>query len=94
MVCFYEDGFNHSKLLVCDDELCTCGSSNVDFRSFENNFEANIFFYDHNMAMRMKQVFIDDLRHCTIVSNVDDLPRGSFLHRLLQSLVRLVSPLM
>lgn len=94
VVCFYEDGFNHSKLLVCDDELCTCGSSNVDFRSFENNFEANIFFYDHNMAMRMKQVFIDDLRHCTIVSNVDDLPRGSFLHRLLQSLVRLVSPLM
>ena len=94
VVCFYEDGFNHSKLLVCDDELCTCGSSNVDFRSFENNFEANIFFYDHNMAMRMKQVFIDDLRHCTIVSNVDDMPRGSFLHRLLQSLVRLVSPLM
>ena len=93
-VCLYEAGFNHSKLLVCDDELCTCGSSNVDFRSFENNFEANIFFYDHNMAMRMKQVFIDDLRHCTIVSNVDDLPRGSFLHRLLQSLVRLVSPLM
>ena len=46
------------------------------------------------MAMRMKQVFIDDLRHCTIVSNVDDLPRDSFLHRLLQSLVRLVSPLM
>ena len=94
VVCFYEDGFNHSKLLVCDDELCTCGSSNVDFRSFENNFEANIFFYDHNMAMRMKQVFIDDLRHCTIVSSVDDMPRGSFLHRLLQSLVRLVSPLM
>ena len=94
VVCFYEDGFNHSKLLVCDDELCTCGSSNVDFRSFENNFEANIFFYDHNMAMRMKQVFVDDLRHCTIVSNVDDMPRGSFLHRLLQSLVRLVSPLM
>ena len=94
VVCFYEDGFNHSKLLVCDDELCTCGSSNVDFRSFENNFEANIFFYDHDMAMRMKQVFIDDLRHCTIVSNVDDMPRGSFLHRLLQSLVRLVSPLM
>ena len=46
------------------------------------------------MAMRMKQVFIDDLRPCTIVSNVDDLPRDSFLHRLLQSLVRLVSPLM
>ena len=40
----YEPSFNHSKLLVCDDSLCTCGSTNVDFRSFENNFEANAFF--------------------------------------------------
>ena len=40
-VWLYEAGFNHSKVLVCDDNLCTCGSTNVDFRSFENNFEAN-----------------------------------------------------
>ena len=44
MISFYCAGFNHSKLLVCDDSLCTCGSTNVDFRSFENNFEANVFF--------------------------------------------------
>ena len=24
----YKDGFNHSKLLICDDEVCTCGSAN------------------------------------------------------------------
>ncbi len=45
-VYFYEAGFNHSKLLVSDDKICSCGSTNVDFRSFENNFEANAFFFE------------------------------------------------
>lgn len=45
-VYLYTAGFNHSKLLVSDDDLCTIGSTNIDFRSFENNFEANAFFFD------------------------------------------------
>ena len=63
MICFYCAGFNHSKLLVCDDSLCTCGSTNVDFRSFENNFEANVFFYDKEMALKMKEVFLTGRVH-------------------------------
>ena len=45
-VLFYDRGFNHSKLLVSDDLLATIGSTNVDFRSFEHDFESNVFFYD------------------------------------------------
>lgn len=93
-ICLYEDGFNHSKLLVCDDMLCTCGSTNVDFRSFENNFESNIFFYDRDMALRFKQIFIDDLEHCTLIENIDDLPHRNFRQRLWESVVRLLSPLL
>ena len=93
-ICLYEDGFNHSKLLVCDDMLCTCGSTNVDFRSFENNFESNIFFYDRDMALRFKQIFITDLEHCTLIENVADLPHRNFGQRLWESVVRLLSPLL
>lgn len=93
-ICLYEDGFNHSKLLVSDDMLCTCGSTNVDFRSFENNFESNIFFYDRDMALRFKQIFIDDLEHCTLIENIDDLPHRNFRQRLWESVVRLLSPLL
>ena len=93
-VYFYNDGFNHSKLLVSDDKVCTCGSSNVDFRSFENNFEANIFFYDRNMAQRIKRVFERDMEHCIVVHTVDQLPRNAFHTRLWMSLVRLLSPLL
>jgi cardiolipin synthase len=45
-VFLYKAGFMHSKLMVIDDALVTCGSTNADFRSFENNFEANVFIYD------------------------------------------------
>ena len=93
-VLLYTAGFNHSKLLVCDDSLCTCGSANVDFRSFENNFEANIFFYDRTMALRMKQVFLDDEAHCTTIDNVRELTHCPFRLRLWESVVRLISPLL
>lgn len=94
-VYFYQDGFNHSKLLVSDDTLCTCGSTNIDFRSFENNFEANLFFYDSETAMRMKQVFLDDMQHCTLANeHVSRHPGRPFGRRLWESITRLLSPLL
>lgn len=93
-VYFYKAGFNHSKLLVADDSLCTCGSTNIDFRSFENNFEANIFFYDEELALRMKQVFLTDQESCVLIDRLTDFMRRPFLNRLWESLVRLLAPLL
>ena len=93
-VYLYQDGFNHSKLLVCDDSVSTVGSTNVDFRSFEHNFESNIFFYDHDLTMRLKQVFLDDLTHCTVAETTADLPHTPFYTRLWQASARLLSPLL
>ena len=93
-VYLYEKAFNHSKLLVSDDNLCSCGSTNVDFRSFENNFEANAFFYDEGMSLRLKKVFLDDLSHCLLVDDISYFVKRPFLQRLFESLVRLLSPLL
>ena len=93
-VYLYERCFNHSKLLVCDDSLCTCGSTNIDFRSFENNFEANVFFYDEAMACRMKEVFLKDQEESVLLDDVTNLSHRSFAQRLWESLVRLLSPLL
>ncbi|MBR1468932.1 MAG: cardiolipin synthase [Prevotella sp.] len=90
----YEGTFNHSKLLVSDDSICTCGSTNIDFRSFEHNFEANMFFYDAEVASRFKQVFFDDLQHCSRIEDELQMQRRPFLHRLWESLLRLFSPLL
>ncbi|WP_315341421.1 cardiolipin synthase [Hoylesella oralis] len=93
-VYLYKAGFNHSKLLVADDSLCTCGSTNVDFRSFENNFESNIFFYDRDMALRFKQIFLADQELCNLIDSPTDIARRPFLQRLWESLTRLLSPLL
>ena len=93
-VYFYQAAFNHSKLLVCDDSLSSCGSTNVDFRSFEHNFESNIFFYDEGMALRMKRMFLKDQADCITVAEFLDKWKYPFVKRLWESLVRLLSPLL
>jgi len=93
-ICVYEAGFNHSKMLVSDDTIATCGSTNIDFRSFENNFESNVFFYDTQMAQRFKQIFLADACHCTIIDSSTSLPRQSLIRRIWESLMRLLAPLL
>ena len=93
-VYLYQAGFNHSKLLVSDDALCTVGSTNIDFRSFENNFESNAFIYDVQMARRLKEVFLQDVRESVLLEDVKDLGHQTFIQHLWESLVRLVSPLL
>lgn len=93
-VYLYSSGFNHSKLLVSDDSLSTCGSTNIDFRSFDNNFESNVFIYDRGMALRIKEVFMKDMENCVRYEDYMRSRRLSFTHRLWESLVRLFSPLM
>ena len=93
-VLLYRSGFLHSKLMVVDDALSTCGSTNVDVRSFENNFEANIFMYDEGTALRLKKVFLDDQQQCVPLSEVPNWSRPKFFRRLWESLIRLLSPLL
>ena len=93
-VSFYTAGFLHSKLMVCDDSVCTCGSTNVDFRSFENNFEANIFMYGEETARQMKQIFLRDEAESVALTSLSERIHPRFLVRLCESLVRMLSPLM
>ena len=93
-VFLYEPGFMHSKLMVIDDALVTCGSTNADFRSFENNFEANVFIYDQGTALRLKKVFLDDQSQCVALENVASWMRPKFFPRLWESLTRMISPLL
>ena len=90
----YEEGFNHTKLLVADDNVATIGSANIDFRSFENNFEANAFFYDKSMAQRIKDIFLTDETKCVPLEKIKEINHKSFIYRLWESVVRLLSPLL
>ena len=90
----YTAGFLHSKLMVCDDSISTCGSTNVDFRSFENNFEANVFFYGEDVALRMKEVFLNDEKQSVDLASLPKRISPKFSVRLTESFLRMLAPLM
>ena len=93
-VSYYNAGFLHSKLVVSDDSICTCGSTNVDFRSFENNFEANVFIYDKEVAVRMRDLYLADEQNSTLFTDIPKRVHPTFMKRLGESVVRMLSPLM
>lgn len=93
-ILLYEPRFLHAKMLVCDDNICTCGSTNIDFRSFLNNFEANTFVYDEAVALRMKHIFLHDEELSTPLASLPKRIHPSFLTRLGESVMRLLSPLL
>lgn len=92
-ISFYTPGFLHSKLLVIDDMLTVIGSANMDFRSFEHNFEVNAFVYDCEFTARMAAVFEDDLTHCHTVTPAEWFTRPR-TRRIAESLMRVFSPLL
>jgi cardiolipin synthase len=94
VISLYDEAFLHSKMLVCDDSICTCGSTNIDFCSFENNFEANVFCYGEDLAVRMKQLFLHDASSSVPLSSLRERMQPGFFVRLGESLTRLLSPLL
>ena len=93
-ILLYRKGFNHSKLLVSDDAMATIGSTNVDFRSFENDFEANAFFYDKKIALQVKEVFLADQKDSIDLDDVRRFIKKPFLQRLWESFVSLISTML
>lgn len=68
----YQKGFLHSKLIVSDDTLSTVGSTNMDFRSFEHNFEVNAFMYDRTSALILKEIFLKDQKDAFLLQKTMD----------------------
>lgn len=92
-VYFYEPGMLHSKLLIVDEELVTVGSTNFDFRSFEHNFESNMFIYseDFNQMMSMEFERCIEKSQRILPYNWALRPRR---YKVAESITRLLSPIL
>ncbi|MDM8153384.1 cardiolipin synthase [Bacteroides gallinaceum] len=92
-VYLYRKGFLHSKVWVSDDEWASVGSTNMDFRSFEHNFEVNAFLYDREMALRLKEIFLADQKNSLSLSR-KIWSKRSWKSKITESIVRLLAPLL
>ena len=89
----YHGGFLHSKCCVADDDWCTVGSSNMDFRSYENNFESNAFIYNAWAASLVYNRFITDMEQ-SIEVKYSQWKNRSYYQRCLESYTRFFAPLL
>ena len=92
-VYLYEGGMMHSKAVIIDDDLVTVGSTNFDFRSFEHNFEANLFIYNSDFNEAMAQEFRDACSHAVKVDPVQWKKRP-IKAKVVESMVRLLAPVL
>ena len=92
-VYLYLPGMLHAKTLIIDDEFCTIGSTNFDFRSFEHNFEGNMLIYDPCVNQELKDEFFNDIRKCRKLTLSAWLQRPRAL-RFGESIVRLLAPIL
>lgn len=88
----YAKSFIHAKTMVVDDVFSTVGTTNMDYRSFNINFEINAFIYDTETSKLLKQHFLEDLENCEIIKRKKWEQRSKF-EKLKESFCRLWSPL-
>lgn len=86
-------GMLHAKTMIIDDDFVTTGSVNFDFRSFENNFEANLMIYSEDVNRRMRDIFFDDLQFSRKLTLSQWRKRSAF-EKTMEALVRLFSPIL
>ena len=89
----YQKGFVHAKTMVCDHLVSTVGTTNLDHRSFDLNFEINAFIYDEAFSQELRTAFFNDLKDAKklVLESWEKRP----IHiRFIERLVRLMAPLM
>ncbi len=89
----YTDGFNHSKTMVVDGIVSSVGTANMDFRSFDQNFEVNAFIYDEEIANQLIAQFNEDKMH-TVPLLLNRWLQRPIRRKLVESVSRLLAPLL
>ena len=90
---FYNTGFIHSKYIIVDDVFSTVGTTNLDFRSLETNFEVNAFIYNEGFTNRLVQIFRKDMQNSREVK-LKNWKQRPWHFKLCESLAHTVSPML
>ena len=78
----FEGGFHHSKIMMVDDKFCTVGSTNLNSRSLRYDYEVNAFVFDSRVTGELSEMFDDDKRQSTIMTD-ENWKERSCWHRFI-----------
>ena len=86
-------GFIHSKTIVVDEKVVMIGSANIDVRSFDLIYEADIIFYDATFAKKNATIFAEDRSKSTLYQ-LEWFKTRPMIQRAVWGFARLFAPLM
>lgn len=89
----YEKGFLHAKTIVVDKKVASVGTTNMDIRSFQLNFEVNAFIYNRKIATKLCSIFEADINDCLELT-IDRYQNRGIIIKIKESISRLLSPLL
>ncbi|MFS8083927.1 MAG: cardiolipin synthase, partial [Ginsengibacter sp.] len=89
----YQKGFVHAKTFVSDGTIAMVGTANMDFRSFDLNFEVNAIVYDQEIASQLSDIFYEDIKYAEKL-DAEALNNRPRIKQLFEKTARLVSPLL
>lgn len=89
----YTPGFVHAKSFVCDDEIATVGTINLDYRSLYLHFECGVWMFRAPCIADIKKDFMETLELCQLVT-LEECRNIPLYKRLLRGLLRMFAPLM
>lgn len=89
----YAQGFLHQKVILVDDQIAGVGTVNFDYRSFNINFEATLWFTHKDMIARIENMLQVDFA-ASYITTERNLQRRSFPFRLACQAARLFSPIL
>lgn len=89
----YEAGLLHAKSLAVDGQVSLIGSSNLDLRSFDLNYENNILLQDAAMSRAIRARQESYLRD-TVEVTLEDVLAWPFYRRIWNNVVATVGPIL
>lgn len=89
----FTPGFVHSKVFLSDDECAVVGSINMDYRSFNLQYESAVYMAYTPAIIDIRADF-DSLFAQSKFVTVDNMKKQNVIKRALLALLRLFSPLM
>lgn len=89
----YTPGFIHSKSFVCDDEIASVGTINLDYRSLYLHFECAVWMYKSRAVMQVKDDMEDTFPKCREICMKFCRSRNIVV-RMTQSILRLFAPML
>jgi cardiolipin synthase len=91
-VYLYEKGFNHTKIIMVDGVFSSIGSANVDYRSFDLNFEVNALIYNEIHTISLENDFRRDLENSHLILP-GEWKKRPLKQKVSASLARILGPL-